>query len=133
LTQSEHQTSHVMKRRAPTPGSSDDASKRRGVDFQLARMEAAFSAAAQAAVAGVDGKGSTAASRAPLARFLDGARDSLFTALRGAARVGSAAAPRGAVAVPEPLDRDLAQEVERLEKAVDKLGKGVREAREKVR
>ena len=96
-------------------------------------MESAFSAAASAAVDGVSGRGSSAPSRVPLARFLDGARASVFDALRGAVRVGGGAAAREAAAPPEPLDRDLALEVERLEKAVDKLGKAVREAREKVR
>jgi hypothetical protein len=119
-----------MKRRA-TP-SSTDPKHRVGVESQLVRMEAAFSGAAQAAVDGVGGR-AAAASRVGLARFLDGARASVFDALRGAARAGGSFSRGAATAAPEPLDRDLAQEVERLEKAVDKLGRAVREAREKVR
>jgi hypothetical protein len=97
----------------------------------LAGLESAWAAAARAQVDALRGAPDT---RVALARYLDGLKSSLFTGVR-ASRAAAAAAAAGAPAAEavEPVDRELAQEVARLEKAVEKLGKTVKEAREHVR
>jgi hypothetical protein len=101
----------------------------------LAGLEEAWAAAARAQVEGTRGAPDA---RVALARYLDGMRTSLFATLRAsrasAAAAGAAAgAGAGAGGGAEPLDRELALEVARLEKAVEKLGRTVKEARESVR
>jgi hypothetical protein len=65
-----------------------------------------------------------------LARFLDDVKNSIFKSLRASKDFSEVHVPLGDV---EPLDRELAMEVDSLEKEVERLAKQVKDARESVR
>lgn len=101
-------------------------------DGQLQALEAAFVGGSSQGLGGDLGE-----VRAPLTRFLDSVKGSIFMSLRAflaAATMGGAGVmPSGSEGEVEPLDRDLAKEVEALEKEAEKLAKAVKETRESVR
>ena len=94
----------------------------------LASLEQAWASAARAQC---EQQGVPPSARAALERYLHGMQASIFSAVRSSRSASSASASASAEAA-EPLDRELALEVARLEKAVEKLGKTVKEARDSV-
>ena len=68
--------------------------------------------------------------RTALARFLEGVKDSVFMSLRASKITIEGASSAGDV---EALDRDLAMEVDNIEKEVENLAKNVKDTRETVR
>ena len=92
----------------------------------LASLEQAWASAAKAQCGQ---QGVPPSARAALERYLHGMQASIFSAVRSSRSASSASASAEAA---EPVDRELALEVARLEKAVEKLGKTVKETRDSV-
>jgi len=102
---------------------------------QLQALEAAFVGSSRLGVEALSGEEGEA--RGPLTRFLDSVKGSIFVSLRAslaaATHGGAVGLPSGSEGEVEPLDRDLAKEVDTLEKEAEKLAKTVKETRESVR
>ncbi len=115
----------------------EDSSQQRaqlGADGALlASLEAELLAASSRAVSGYAGSG---AARAALAPFIESVRAGIASGLRTIIESSSAHAGAGAGAgagTEEPLDRELAAQVQALERQAGMLGKQVLEHRETVR